>query len=419
MRRRFVACVGLMIAASFASADDSAWNRFRGPNGSGISPVRGIPTAWTAADYRWTIDLPGTGISSPVVWGDRLFVTAADEEKLERSLLCYAVKDGKLLWSRSVPFAKEKKHRHNSYATNTPAVDETRVYTFWQGRGASQLLAYDHDGALLWTYEAGPYKSGHGGGISPVVVDGVVALNLNHEGDSRLVGVDAATGKKRWSVPRDAVRATYSTPCTYADATGRNVLIFTSWRHGFTGLDPLTGKVLWEVTDVFDAKDEEDKRAIGSPFVADGLAYGNCGFVGGKKIMAAVKLDSAASGKPPEAAFRVERNVAQMPSGIAYDGLLFIWNDAGIVVCVKADTGKTVWTERIGGNFSCSPVCIDGKLYCVSEEGEVVVIAAAEKFEELGRTMLDEGSAGTPAVAGDTLYLRTYSKLYALPAKQK
>lgn len=415
---RFVLVVVLTLAASYASADEAAWDRFRGPNGSGISPVRGIPVSWTAADYRWTIDLPGTGISSPVIRGDRLFITAADEEKLERSLLCYSTPDGKLLWSRSVPFEKEKKHRHNSYATNTPAVDDVRVYTFWQGREGSQLLAYDHDGTLLWTYDAGPYKSGHGGGISPVVVDGIVALNLNHEGDSRMVGVDAATGKERWSVPRDAVRATYSTPCTFVDAEGRKVLIFTSWRHGFTAVDPLTGKIYWELPDAFDREDAEDKRSIGSPFVADGMIYGNCGFVGGKKFMTAVKPSTAGIEAAPETAFRVDRNVAQMPSGIAYKGLLFIWNDAGIVVCTKADTGKTVWTERIGGNFSCSPVCIDGKLYCVSEEGEVVVIAASEKFEELGRTLLDEGSAGTPAVAGDTLYLRTYSKLYAVPAKR-
>jgi len=119
----------------------------------------------------------------------------------------------------------------------------------------------------------------------------------------------------------------------------------------------------------------------------------------------------------PETAFRVDRNVNHMPTGLVYNGLLFMWSDAGIVVCAKADTGKIVWQERIGGNFSGSPICVDGKLYCVSEEGEVVVVAASEKFAELGRTMLDEGSASTPAAAGDALYLRTFSKLYALPAK--
>lgn len=418
MRRLLAAFVLLTLAVSFAAAEDAAWDRFRGPNGSGLSAVRGIPTAWTAADYRWTVDLPGEGNSSPVVWNDRLFITAADDEKLERSLLCYSTKDGKLLWSRSVPFVKEKKHKLNSFATNTPTVDAGRVYTLWQGREGSQLLAYDHDGQPLWSFDVGPYKVGHGGGISPVVVDGVVALNLNHEGDSCMLGVDAATGKQKWRVPRDVIRASYSTPCVYTDAAGRNSLVFTCWKHGFTAVDPQSGKIFWELPDAFDRADAEDKRSIGSPFVAAGLIYGNCGFVGGKKFMTAVKPSSAGVDAAPETVFRLDRNVNHMPSGIVYNGLLFLWNDAGIVVCAKADTGKTVWTERIGGNFSCSPVCIDGKLYCISEEGEVVVIAAAEKFEELGRTMLDEGTAATPAVAGDTLYLRTYSKLYALPAKK-
>lgn len=418
MRRLLVAFLFSAIAVSFAFADDAAWDRFRGPNGSGISRVRGIPTTWTAADYRWTVDLPGAGNSSPVVWGERLFVTAADEAKLQRSLLCYSTKEGKLLWSRGVPFTKDKKHKLNSYATSTPAVDDQRVYMLWQGREASQLLAYDHDGKLLWSYDVGPYKVGHGGGISPVVVDGVVALNLNHEGDSCMLGVDAATGKQKWRVPRDVVRASYSTPCVYTDAAGRNSLVFTCWKHGFTAVDPQTGKIFWELPDAFDRADAEDKRSIGSPFVAAGVIYGNCGFVGGKKFMTAVKPSSAGVDAAPETAFRVDRNVNHMPSGIAFNGLLFLWNDAGIVVCVKADTGKTVWTERVGGNFSSSPICIDGKLYCTSDAGEVVVLAAGEKFAELGRTLLDEGTAATPAVAGDTLYLRTYSKLYALPAKK-
>lgn len=406
----------LALAPVTTAAEADHWPRFRGPNGSGVSTAHGFPATWTKADYRWVVDLPGQGVSSPVVWGERLFVTAADEAKLERSLLCYSTRDGKLLWSQGGSFTKEKKHRHNSYATNTPTVDAERVYTLWQGREASQLVAYDHQGKQLWTCEIGPYKSGHGGGISPIVVDGVVALNLNHEGDSRLLGVDAATGKIRWHTPRDAVRATYSTPCVFTEAGGRNLLIFTCWRHGITAVDPRTGAVVWELPDVFERTDEEDKRAIGSPFVADGLIYGNCGFVGGKKFLAAVRPAGSDATKP-ELAFRLDRNVSQMTTSVVGGDLLYVWNDAGILVCARADTGKTVWQQRIGGNFSCSPIVVDGKLYCVSDDGEVVVVAAADKFEELGRVQLDEGTAATPAVAGGTIYFRTFGKLYALGAK--
>ena len=391
---------------------------FVGPTARASARSAASPITWTDADYRWTVDLPGVGNSSPVVWGDKVFVTSADDTKLERFLLCYSTKDGKLLWSNGVPFPKEKKHKLNSYASNTPAVDAERVYAFWQSFEESQLLAYDHAGKLVWPFDAGPYKSRHGSGISPIVVDGTVALNLNHEGDSCLFGVDAATGKQKWRVPREVIRAGYSTPCIFTDASGRKSLIFTSWKHGFTAVDPQSGKIFWELPDVFGRQDEEDKRAIGSPFAAGGLVYGNCGFTGGKKYLAAVRPSTAAVDAPAEMAFRIDENVNHMPSGIVAGGLLFIWNDAGILVCIEADTGKEVWMKRIGGNFSSSPIAIDGKLYNTSDAGEVVVVAASEKFEELGRTLLAEGTSATPALDADTMYLRTYSKLYALPAKR-
>lgn len=395
-----------------------AWNRFRGPNGSGLGEARGLPSTWTDADYRWTVELPGRGISSPVVWGDRLFVTAADETKLVRSLLCYSVRDGKLLWSQGVPFTKEKKHQLNSFATNTPTVDAERVYTVWQSREAAQVVAYDHDGKISWTGELPPYKSGHGGGISPVVVDGVVALNYNQEGDSALIGLDAATGRERWKIARKSGKANYSTPCVFTDAKGRNLLIFTAWLHGISAVDPTTGTIVWEKADLFEPDDGEAKRSIGSPFTDGKMIYGNCGFVGGKKLLAALKPDVADAAREPTVAFRIERNVNHMPTALVHGDLLFLWSDGGIVVCVSADKGKTLWQERIGGNFSGSPVCVDGKLYAVSEDGEMVVLAASKDFQELGRVKLSEGSSSTPAVADGTLYFRTFSKLYALGPKK-
>lgn len=424
---RSAVCLLIALNLLTATRADEPWNRFRGPHGSGISTLRGVPVAWTDTDYRWSVDLPGTGISSPVVWGDRVFVTAADEEKSQRSLLCYAAADGKLLWTQSVPFEAEKKHRQNSYATNTPTVDAERVYTVWQSRSGSQLLAFTHDGKPAWSFDLGAYKSGHGGGISPVAVDGVIALNLNHEGDSRLVGVDATTGKLKWQVPRDSVKATYSTPCTFEER-GKKLLAFTSWRHGFTAVDPHSGAVVWELPEVFDPKDDVEKRAISSPFSADGLIYGACGFTGGKKILTAIRpstsnatggnTNGVATGPTPDVSFRLDRTVNHMPTALAYRGLLFIWTDLGIVLCVQGDTGETVWQKRIGGNFSGSPICVDGKLYCVSEEGEAIVLAADKEFAELGRTKLPEGSAATPAVGDDALFLRTHGKLLALPSKR-
>ncbi len=397
---------------------EAQWNRFRGPNGSGISSEKGFPSTWTTSNYRWTVELPGEGVSSPVIWDDKLFVTAANDAKLTRSLLCYSTQNGKLLWSRIVSFTKEKKHRQNTYATNTPAVDAERVYAFWQSREGSQLVAYDHAGNERWSYDVGPYKSGHGGGISPAVIDGVVALNLNHEGDSRMLGVDAATGKLRWSTPREVIRASYSTPCEFA-VNGQKMIIFTSWKHGFTAVDPQTGKILWERDEAFDRTDSEDKRSIGSPFVAGNLVYGNCGFVGGKKFMVAMRPTGKPGTDAVEQVFRVERNVNHMPCGLVVNGLLFMWTDAGIVHCADALTGQTLWQNRASGNFSSSPISVDGKIYCVSDDGEVHVIAAAREFKELGKVSLGEGTSATPAVANGTIYFRTKSKLFALGSTVK
>ena len=409
--RRFTIVLALVLVSANPSGGDEPWNRFRGPNGSGISTATTIPVTWTDADYLWQVELP-TGASSPVVWEDKIFVTGADVDKLERSLLCYSATDGKQLWARSVPFTSEKKHARNSYATNTPTVDAKGVYTLWQSRESSQLIGYRHDGGELWRLELGPYSSNHGGGISPIVADGIIALNLAHEGNSFLLAVDASTGKEHWRIPRTKSKATYSTPCVLAAEGGKRQLIFTSWKQGITAVDLASGTVLWE-QNVFEPEGIE-KRAIGSPVTSDGLIYGTCGYTGGKKLLVALDPSAKTESGEVKELFRSERNTTHMPSTLVFNGRVFNWTDSGVIVCLDAKTGKTVWQARVGGNYSGSPICIDSKLYCLSEDQEMVVIAAADEFQELARIKLDSGSSATPAVSNGVLYFRTDHKLYAL-----
>ncbi len=422
MPRRYAFVLILLMTFSIsppmlADADES-WTRFRGPNGSGISSATTVPVTWTDADYNWQIDLPGRGASSPVIWGDKIFITSADDQKLERRLYCCSTKDGHILWEQGAKFPKDKKHAHNTYATSTPAVDAERVYVVWQTFESSKMIAYDHEGRQQWEFDLGPFASKHGGGSSPIVESGVIAFNNNQEGISFVVGIDAASGKEKWRVPREKVRASYSTPCVFKDASGNASFIFTSWKHGFTGIDAQTGKVLWE-TKVFDPDDGEEKRAIGSPFFLDGQVYGTCGFTNGKKLLIALRPGSITSEGVPEMAFRVDKNVNHMPTAIAYKGRVYAWNDTGIVSCVAADTGKVLWAKRAAGAYSSSPICVNGKLYCLSEDGEAVVLATGDTFEELGRTKLPEGSFSTPAVADGVLYIRTHSKLLSIGGKTK
>ena len=134
------------------------WTRFRGPNGSGISGAKSVPVSWTSVDYNWKIELPGIGHSSPVVWGEKLFVTSADGEAGKRYLLCINTFDGALEWTRTFEFAKYKKHKNNSYASNTPTVDAEHVYVLWQSPSGSPLTAFDHSGQQIWQFDLGPYR---------------------------------------------------------------------------------------------------------------------------------------------------------------------------------------------------------------------------------------------------------------------
>ncbi len=397
----------LIGSASALSAQE--WTRFRGPNGSGISEAQNVPVTWTEKDYRWVIDLPGKGISSPVFWKDRLFITSADESKLERYLLCHDASTGKLNWSKPFPFEKEKKHARNSFASATPAVDEQHVYVVWTSRQKAELFAFKHDGQPVWTYDLGPYQSGHGGGTSPVVMGDLVVLNNHQESNSYLVAVNRLTGKQVWKVDRKKGKANYSTPCFRKTASGETEIIFTSFGHGVTAIAADSGRIVWEQSEVFD-KDEEDKRAIGSPFIADDLVIGSCGFVGGKKILVGLRPE----GSKVTQVFRHDRVVNHMPTAIAYHGLLFMWADNGVVTCARLSDGSQVWQKRVGGNYSGSPICVSGRLYAISDDGDVVVLAAAEEFAEFGKIPLGQVSSSTPAVHDGVLYLRTYSKLFAV-----
>lgn len=393
-----------------AKAHAQEWTRFRGPNGSGISTAKTVPVTWNEEDYNWQIDLPGQGHSSPVLWGEKLFLTSADVEAGERYLICIDANSGKTLWQHGYSFAKHKKHKNNSFASSTPAVDAKHVYMLWQSRETSSLVAVDHDGKDAWTYDLGPFQGGHGGAISPIVYREMVILGNDHEGHSSLLAVECQTGEVRWQTERRSTRATYATPCVFQPEGRAEELVFTDWEQGISGIDPQTGNLKWEIGVFGSAK----QRAIGSPVVVGDLVIGTCGFVTADKHAVAVRpYDATAAGNVKEV-FRIERAVPHIPTPLVFGKLLFLWSEKGIVTCVDAATGEQHWQQRVGGNFSGSPVCVDGKLYAVDDSGTVVVLAAASEFEELARNDLGELSRSTPAVAGGVMYLRTTSKLFSI-----
>ena len=408
MKLLSLSCVCLLLVAS-SLVQAQEWTRFRGPNGSGISEAKTIPVQWSADGHLWKTSLPGEGISSPVIWGKQLYITSANASAGQRYLLCINADDGSELWKREFTFAKYKKHSNNSFASNTPVVDEDHVYVLWQSKKKSTLTAITHDNKVIWTFDLGPYDHGQGGATSPIVYDDTVFVCNDQKKNSFLLAVDRKTGKEKWKIPRQGKRACYTTPCVFQFGKSKPEIIFTHCFEGIVGIEPETGTQKWMI-DVFG---RFAQRAVGSPFQSGDMIISSSGARLGDKNVVAVRPGSVKDDGKPEEVFRVTKTAPHVPTPVAFGEWLFLWNDTGVVTCTSLKDGSVVWQKRVGGNFFGSPVCIDGKLYNVDLEGNVVVIAAGPKFEALATNSLGEPSRSTPAVANKTLFIRTYSTIFA------
>ena len=409
----------VVIAACALQCTGQEWTRFRGPNGAGVSNAKTVPTKISDADINWKIELPGTGHSSPVLWGERIFLTTTGDKSGGISVLCLSALDGRVLWRREFSLTPFPRHQFNSYASSTPAVDGERVYVLWNEPEHYMLTALDHQGKAAWQRDFGPFVSQHGCGISPVVYgDKVIVGNEQDDaksvkdstrsGKSFVVAVDAKSGKTLWQTPRRSAVVAYATPCVYEPKNGKTALIFTSQGEGIYGVDPNNGKVLWDYEKAF------DKRCVSSPFMAGDIVLGSCGSGGGGNFVTAIKPGDAVSGRPTELAYQIKKSAPYVPTGVAVGDRIWLWSDGGIVTCLDAATGAIRYQERVGGNYFGSPLWVDGRLFCVSTSGELVVLEASDKFNVLHRYALGELCHSTPAVALGRMFIRTEKHLFSL-----
>jgi outer membrane protein assembly factor BamB len=272
-------------------------------------------------------------------------------------------------------------------------------------------MALDHDGETVWSQDdLGPYASQHGFGGSPMLFRDLVILcneqlapGETPSETSAIMAFDRHTGQPRWSTPRISTTVSYSVPCLRQTEGGAAELICCNTGNGIYSLDPSTGRENWSI-DVF------TMRTVSSPVIAGGLIFGSTGSGQGGNYVVAVRPP----GTRPEVAYRVEQPAPYVPTPVAHGDLVFLWADTGIVTCLDAATGRVFWRERVGGNYSGSPVRVADRLYGISERGEVVVLAAAKEYRLISRNPLGEDSRSTPAVAGGRMYLRTYSHLFSL-----
>ncbi len=406
----------LLLATGAVAADDN-WPRFRGPNGTGISTATNIPATWTTNDYRWTITLPGGGHSSPVIVGNRLFVTCGDDATVKRIVLCLDATTGKQLWQREFASKPFRKNKDNSNATSTPAADERGIVVAWNTDDEVILLALDNNGRDVWKRDLGPFIGAHATGNSPIIAGGLAILDNSQEdpatwdkpepskpsGKSFIVAVDRASGATRWQLDRKTcAKAVYATPCL----RGASELIVCSTAHGISGIDLATGKLNWELAGVF------NRRVISSPVLNGDVVINGCG----GSAVSAYRVP-AKTGTQPEPIFTIKKPVPYVPTALVKDGRLFLWGDTGTIICADAATGKEIWRDRVQSAFYSSPVWIAGRLYNIAKNGDVFVLNDGDKFELLARIPLGEKSHASPAVANGTLYLRTYSHLFAIGGK--
>ena len=411
-RRLFVlSSLCLLIALLARTADGQSWDRFRGPGGAGQCDATTIPTTWSTADYKWRVKLPGIGHSSPVVRGRKIFVTCGEAETATRIIRCLDTSDGGLVWKRSFPSGHQDMNSANCYASSTPALDKDRVYMTWTTADEYIVVALDQaKGDELWRRDLGPFRARHGYGASPMVFEDLLIVTNDQAGDSFAIALDCASGEPRWKVPRRTEGAAYSTPCIFQPEGQSPQLILTSWANGISSLDPRSGKQNWELSIL-------NHRVVCSPMIAAGLIFTSCGSGGGGKQMVAVRPGIPEKAVQAELAYEIEGSLPYVPTSVAYGQLLFLWSDSGVVSCLDAPTGKLHWRRRVGGQYFGSPVRVADRIYCISRKGEMVVVAAADKFKLLGRIDLEEPSHATPAIADGVMYLRTESHLMAVGGK--
>lgn len=432
----------LFVLPALHAAPTSNWSAWRGTEGTGISTDTNVPVEWnTTKNIKWKTAITGQGHSSPIVWGDRVFLTsdvegdvlpgaAAVKHKIEGQdfvhpdsrganrnhtfkVICLDRNSGKILWEHVAYEGSvyDDRHSKGSYAAPTPATDGTHVFAWFGGEGDG-LYCYDFSGKQVWKTSLGKIASvGMGPGASPVLAGNAVILQCDEdEGkNSFIAAVDKKTGKQLWRVSRP-VQASWSTPLVIKTAQRSEVI--TSGNEWIISYDPQTGKELWKVPG-------HQSNAIASPLIGHGLVYVYAGFPVKKTV--AIKLGGSGQLDNTNIAWSYEKGTAYVPSSILLGDYLYLMSDRGIITCLDAKTGKIVYEGGripVPATFTASPVAFDNKLLLTSEDGDTYVIKAGAKHEVLATNSVGEPVYASPAIAGGNIFIRGEKHLYCIGASK-
>jgi len=409
MRRPLLATWALVYAAVLPAAAEP-WPSWRGPRADGTSTETQVPLRWSEEqNVLWKAPVPGRGHSSPIVWGDRVFVVTCDERKKERTLLCLGAADGKERWRRiALKSPLERKNRLNSYASSTPATDGKHVWASffeWPDRKV-WIVCYDLDGKEVWRKSPGVLRAVHGFCSSLLLHEDMVILNGDQDAEAYIVALDKATGAERWRADRPNRTRSYCPPVIF-ELAGKKQLVLSGSKC-IASYDPDTGRQHWVV-------DGPTEQFVASLVHAQGMLF----VTGGYPTLHLVGIDPGGTGNVTKSHVRwhVRKNASYVPSPIAHGEHFFVVSDKGVASCLAAKTGTYAWSQRLGRHHSASPVSAEGRLYFPDDDGQTFVLRAGPKFELLATNKLDDKQFASPAISGGRIFIRTLRHLYAIATK--
>jgi outer membrane protein assembly factor BamB len=407
------------------------WPQFRGPRGDGVSDAKRLPVQFGEhQNVTWKTAIHGRAWSSPVIWGEQVWLTTATTNAKELSVICLDKTTGRIVRDQKL-FDVEKPqyvHPFNSAASPTPVIEEGRIYVTFGAPGTACVDT--QTGKVLWERRDIECNHFRGAGSSPILFGDLLIVNFDGSDFQFVVALDKKTGKTIWKHDRTMdyqdlgpngkpqmdgdYRKAFAT-CQVFDFEGKPLLISQGSKAVY-GYDPKTGEDIWRV--------EERTSYSGSTrpiydgkllFVPSGFASGQLlAIVPGRKGEVVDAKDAGATNGHLRVAWRVKKGVPKKPSLLLYNGLLFGLEDTGTVSCWEPASGEVVWSEKIGGHFSASPLGAGGRIYCLSEEGKVVVVAASRQFQKIAENEFGNGFMASPAVSGEALFLRTEKDLYRI-----